>query len=58
MDCVIYHISLNQFYNSFEMPGKKWCEYCRINLSYNKKDIQEHEETRLHLRNKQKSIQF
>lgn len=40
------------------MPGKKWCEYCRINLPYNKKDIQEHEETRLHLRNKQKTIQF
>lgn len=40
------------------MAGKKWCEYCRINLPYNKKDIQEHEETRLHLQNKQRAIKF
>ena len=38
------------------MGGKKWCEYCRINLNYNKKEIQEHEQTRLHLQNKQRHI--
>ena len=27
-------------------------------MPYNKKDIQEHEETRLHLQNKQKAIKF
>ena len=40
------------------MGGTKWCEYCRINLPYNKKDIQAHEETRMHLQNKQKAIKF
>lgn len=40
------------------MGGKKWCEYCRINIDYNKKAIQEHEETRLHIQNKDKQIKF
>jgi hypothetical protein len=40
------------------MAGKKWCEYCRINIGFSKKEIQEHEETRMHLQNKQKEIIF
>jgi len=40
------------------MAGKKWCEFCRINISYTKKDIEAHEATRLHLQNKQKQIKF
>ena len=40
------------------MAGKKWCEYCRINLPYSKKDIENHEATRQHLQNKQKAIQI
>ena len=40
------------------MGGKKWCEYCRININYNKKEIQEHEQTRMHLHNKQKTIKY
>ncbi len=40
------------------MAGKKWCEYCRINLPYSKKDIESHEATRTHLQNKQKAIKF
>ncbi len=47
-----------QIYNYNRMAGKKWCEYCRINISYNKKDIQDHEQTRLHLQNKQRTIKF
>lgn len=41
------------------MPGqKKWCEYCRINLPFDKKAIQEHEATLRHTQNQKKAIKF
>lgn len=45
-------------YKRFAMPGKKWCEYCRINLPFEKKAIQDHESTRLHIQNKQRHITY
>lgn len=40
------------------MGGKKWCEFCRINLPYDKKAIEDHEATRRHIQNKQKHIKY
>jgi hypothetical protein len=40
------------------MAGKKWCEYCRLNLNYNKKDIQDHEATQTHIKNKANFVKF
>ena len=41
------------------MPGqKKWCEYCHINLPYDKKAIQEHEATNRHIQNQKKHIKY
>ena len=36
--------------------SKKWCQYCRVNIDYNKEAIRRHEETRLHVQNKEREI--
>ena len=28
--------------------SKKWCEYCRVNIDYNREAIRKHEESKLH----------